>query len=120
MGDRVFGRGLAHRTRDADGRLTPEPTNGRGQRLEGDESVINGKKRGVLGIPRALVPTNLAPAPKATRPPASAARGRVGWRLCAADRFGWLRRGLRQYGMRRIGTRGRCAVSREADLLAYR
>ena len=44
VGHRLFGSRLAHRTGDADGRLAPHFSDRRRQRLERDESVVDGKQ----------------------------------------------------------------------------
>ena len=52
MGHRLFGGGLAHRPGDADGSFAPNFSDRRRQRLESNETVVDGKQAGGLGIAR--------------------------------------------------------------------
>ena len=81
MGHRFFGRGLAHRTGDGDGSLAPNFSDRRRQRLERDQSVVDGKQAGGVGIARQLP---LSRPPRQSRPgsaPARRSRDRRGVRL---------------------------------------
>ena len=55
MGHRFFGGGLAHRSGDADGRLAPDFSHCRCQRLQRDQGVVDGKQAGWIGISRQLI-----------------------------------------------------------------
>ncbi len=46
MGHRFFGGGLAHRTGDADGSLAPNFSHRRRQRLQRNQSVVDGQQAG--------------------------------------------------------------------------
>ncbi len=48
MGDGLFGGGLAHGAGNTDRRFAPQLSDGGGESLEGDESVVNGEQ--VFGI----------------------------------------------------------------------
>ncbi len=54
MGHRFFRGGLAHRAGDGDGRLAPHFSHCRRQRLQRDQSVIDGKQACGAGIARQL------------------------------------------------------------------
>ena len=54
MGHRFFGGSLAHRTGNGDGRLAPNFSHCRRQRLQRDQSVIDGQQASGAGIARQL------------------------------------------------------------------
>src|ERR1035441_311823 len=54
MGHRFFGGGLAHRAGHGDGRLAPHFSHRRRERLQRDQSVIDDKQSGRVGIARQL------------------------------------------------------------------
>ncbi len=49
MCDGFFSRGLPGRTGDADQRLAPEFSHGRGQRLQRDQGIVHGQEESLIG-----------------------------------------------------------------------